>query len=109
MSLPDLRTGLLKPDNVRGISLDLDQYYLECLGYPLLPTNVRCFDTLPQILDLHVLHSDFTKTGLTSQGHNLPVLTECEILRNLHIVPDADRPKAARGAIGVSSSEGRKI
>ena len=33
-SLPDLRTGLLKPDNVRGISLDLDQYYLECLGDP---------------------------------------------------------------------------
>lgn len=40
---------------------------------------------------------------------NLPVLTEREILRNLPIVVDADRPEAAPGAIGGLSSEGRKI
>ncbi|EDR10754.1 uncharacterized protein LACBIDRAFT_315486 [Laccaria bicolor S238N-H82] len=71
-SLPDLRSGLLKPDTVRGISLDVDQY--QAFGMPR-----------------NRLHKDISTA-------NLPVLTEREILRNLPIVVDADRPETAPGA-----------
>ncbi|KDR82095.1 hypothetical protein GALMADRAFT_240586 [Galerina marginata CBS 339.88] len=109
----DLRAGMLEPDAVRGTPLDMDQYS-RLFGTARIPTDRGC---------RMEVHSDSRHIVVLRRGQfywfdvldetNLPVLTEREVLRNLQaIISDADKtPKshAARGAIGVLSTEHRRV
>ncbi|KIJ92160.1 hypothetical protein K443DRAFT_135348 [Laccaria amethystina LaAM-08-1] len=109
----DLRAGLLEPDTVRGIPLDMDQYS-RLFGTSRIPTDRGCkMEVHAESRHIVVLRRGQFYWFDVLDDHNLPVLTEREILRNLQgIVADADvtdRSEVARGAIGVLSTENRKI
>ncbi|EDR11160.1 uncharacterized protein LACBIDRAFT_189447 [Laccaria bicolor S238N-H82] len=109
----DLRAGLLEPDTVRGIPLDMDQYS-RLFGTSRIPTDRGCkMEVHAESRHIVVLRRGQFYWFDVLDDHNLPVLTEREILRNLHgIVTDADvtdRSEVARGSIGVLSTENRKI
>ncbi|KZT37052.1 acyltransferase ChoActase/COT/CPT [Sistotremastrum suecicum HHB10207 ss-3] len=109
----DLRAGLLEPDNVRGIPLDMDQY-TRLFGTARIPTERGCrmasnersqhivIIRRGQFYYFDVLDSD-----------NRPILTERDIHLNLQaIVQDADKTpihEVARSAVGVLSTENRKV
>ncbi|KAF8172114.1 acyltransferase ChoActase/COT/CPT [Pholiota molesta] len=109
----DLRAGILEPDTVRGTPLDMDQYS-RLFGTSRIPTDRGC---------RMAVHSESRHIVVLRRGQfywfdvldddNLPVLTEREVLRNLQaIISDADstdRSKVARSAIGVLSTENRKV
>ncbi|RDB19388.1 putative mitochondrial carnitine O-acetyltransferase [Hypsizygus marmoreus] len=109
----DLRADLLQPDTIRGIPLDMEQYH-RLFGTSRIPTERGC--RMQVRSDSH--HVVVLRRGQfywfdVLDENNLPVLTEREVLRNLQaIVSDADkteRSEVARGAIGLLSTENRKI
>ncbi|EJD00440.1 acyltransferase ChoActase/COT/CPT [Fomitiporia mediterranea MF3/22] len=109
----DLRAGLLEPDNVRGVPLDMDQY-TRLFGTARIPTQRGC----RMLVNEESSHIVVLRRGQfywfdVLDGENRPLLTEREILRNLQaIVDDADRTHVtdvAKSAIGVCSTENRKI
>ncbi|KAG6811804.1 hypothetical protein H0H92_005727 [Tricholoma furcatifolium] len=109
----DLRAGILQPDSVRGTPLDMDQYK-RLFGTSRIPTERGCvMDTKANANHVVVLRRGQFYWFDVLDEDNLPVLTEREVLRNLQaIVSDADktdRSEVARGAIGVLSTENRKI
>ncbi|KAJ3517298.1 hypothetical protein NLJ89_g611 [Agrocybe chaxingu] len=109
----DLRAGILEPDTVRGVPLDMDQYS-RLFGTSRIPTDRGC---------RMEVHSDSRHIVVLRRGQfywfdvldeeNLPLLTEREVHRNLQaIITDADKmdeSHVARGAIGVLSTENRKV
>ncbi|PBK92163.1 acyltransferase ChoActase/COT/CPT [Armillaria gallica] len=109
----DLRAGILEPDTIRGKPLDMDQYS-RLFGTARIPTERGC---------KMQVHEDSRHIVVLRRGQfywfdvldddNLPVLTERELIRNLKaIICDADKTDKAdvvRGAIGVLSTENRKI
>ncbi|KAI0338209.1 acyltransferase ChoActase/COT/CPT [Trametopsis cervina] len=109
----DLRAGILEPDSVRGVPLDMDQY-TRLFGTARIPTERGCrMETHPEARHIVVLRrGQFYWFDVLDQ-ENRPVLTEREILRNLQaIVADADQlpvHEVARNAIGVLSTENRKV
>ncbi|TFK62476.1 acyltransferase ChoActase/COT/CPT [Pluteus cervinus] len=109
----DLRHGLLVPDTVRGTPLDMSQY-LRLFGTARIPTKRGCkMEAHPDSRHVVVLRrGQFYWFDVLDNEHKL-LLTEREVLRNLQaIVADADKtdPTAvARGAIGVLTTEHRKI
>uniref|UniRef100_A0A8H7Y459 Choline/carnitine acyltransferase domain-containing protein n=1 Tax=Psilocybe cubensis TaxID=181762 RepID=A0A8H7Y459_PSICU len=109
----DLRAGILEPDNVRGIPLDMDQYS-RLFGTSRIPTDRGCrMEVHSESRHIVVLRRGQFYWFDVLDEDNLPVLTEREVLRNLQaIVSDADKTdksKVARGAIGVLSTENRKV
>ncbi|KAF5386863.1 hypothetical protein D9615_002089 [Tricholomella constricta] len=115
----DLRAGLLQPDTVRGTPLDMEQYK-RLFGTSRIPTERGCvMDTKENSNHIVVLRRGQFYWFDVLDEDNLPVLTEREVLRNLQaIVSDADKTnrsephtpsQVARGAVGVLSTENRKI
>ncbi|KAF8959704.1 acyltransferase ChoActase/COT/CPT [Flammula alnicola] len=109
----DLRAGLLEPDTVRGTPLDMDQYS-RLFGTSRIPTDRGCrMEVHSESRHIVVLRRGQFYWFDVLDDHNLPVLTEREVVRNLQaILSDADKTdkhQAARGAIGVLSTENRKI
>ncbi|KAH9912469.1 acyltransferase ChoActase/COT/CPT [Epithele typhae] len=109
----DLRAGMLQPDTVRGAPLDMDQY-LRLFGTARIPTERGCkMETHPESRHIIVLRRGQFYWFDVLDAENRPLLTEREILRNLQaIVSDADQlpiHEVARNAIGVLSTENRKI
>ncbi|KAF8801872.1 acyltransferase ChoActase/COT/CPT [Phlegmacium glaucopus] len=109
----DLRAGILEPDTVRGTPLDMDQYS-RLFGTSRIPTDRGCkMEVHPESRHIVVLRRGQFYWFDVLDDENLPVLTEREVLRNLQaIVTDADKTdksEVARGAIGVLSTENRKI
>ncbi|KAL7414063.1 acyltransferase ChoActase/COT/CPT [Mrakia frigida] len=109
----DLREGVLEPDSIRGVPLDMDQYS-RLFGTTRVPTHRGCR------MELHEesKHIVVIRRGqfywfdaLDSQ--NRPTLSERDILSNLTaIVTDADKTpihEVAQGSIGVLSTENRKV
>ncbi|KAH0584635.1 hypothetical protein H2248_010167 [Termitomyces sp. 'cryptogamus'] len=109
----DLRAGLLQADTVRGTPLDMDQYK-RLFGTSRIPTDRGCvMDTNENANHIVVLRRGQFYWFQVLDDENRPVLTEREVLRNLQaIVADADqmnKSEIARGAVGVLSTENRKI
>ncbi|TFK32615.1 acyltransferase ChoActase/COT/CPT [Crucibulum laeve] len=109
----DLRAGILEPDNIRGVPLDMDQYS-RLFGSSRIPTDRGCrMDVHPDSKHIVVLRRGQFYWFDVLDDDNLPVLTEREVLRNLQaIISDADktdRSEVARSAIGVLSTENRKV
>ncbi|KAF4614747.1 hypothetical protein D9613_003408 [Agrocybe pediades] len=109
----DLRAGILEPDTVRGTPLDMDQYS-RLFGTSRIPTDRGCrMEVHSEARHIVVLRRGQFYWFDVLDEDNLPVLTEREVLRNLQaIVNDADKTdisQVARGAIGVLSTENRKV
>ncbi|KAF9446565.1 acyltransferase ChoActase/COT/CPT [Macrolepiota fuliginosa MF-IS2] len=109
----DLRTGILDPDAVRGTPLDMDQY-TRLFGTARIPTDRGCkMEVYPDSKHIIILRRGQFYWFDVLDEDNLPLLTEREVLRNLQaIISDADtldRSEAARKAIGVLSTENRKV
>ncbi|KAI0270270.1 acyltransferase ChoActase/COT/CPT [Russula aff. rugulosa BPL654] len=109
----DLRTEILHPDTLRGTSLDMDQYK-RLFGTARIPTGHGCkMETASDSKHVVVLRRGQFYWFDVMDEHNLPLLTEREILRNLQaIVADADKlptSEVARNAVGVLTTENRKI
>jgi len=109
----DLRAGILEPDVVRGTPLDMDQYS-RLFGTSRIPTDRGCrMEVHSESRHIVVLRRGQFYWFDVLDENNLPVLTEREVLRNLQaIITDADKTdqsQAARGAIGVLSTENRKV
>ncbi|EIN13566.1 acyltransferase ChoActase/COT/CPT [Punctularia strigosozonata HHB-11173 SS5] len=109
----DLREGILEPDTVRGIPLDMDQYS-RLFGTARIPTKNGCkMVTNAQSSHIVVMRRGQFYWFDVLCEENRPLLTEREILRNLQaIVKDADKipvQEVARNAVGVLSTENRKI
>ncbi|KAF9009662.1 acyltransferase ChoActase/COT/CPT [Cyathus striatus] len=109
----DLRSGILEPDNVRGVPLDMDQYS-RLFGTSRIPTDRGCkMKVNAESRHIVVLRRGQFYWFDVLDDSDLPVLTEREVLRNLQaIIADADktdRSEVARSAIGVLSTENRKI
>ncbi|KAI0630079.1 acyltransferase ChoActase/COT/CPT [Trametes polyzona] len=109
----DLRAGILEPDTMRGIPLDMDQY-TRLFGTARIPTERGCkMEVHPESRHIVVLRRGQFYWFDVLDAENRPVLTEREILRNLQaIVTDADQMpihEVARNSIGVLSTENRKV
>lgn len=109
----DLRAGILEPDTVRGVPLDMDQY-TRLFGTARIPTERGCkMQVADESRHIVVLRRGQFYWFDVLDEENRPLLTEREVIRNLQaIVTDAnktDRTEVARGAIGVLSTENRKI
>ncbi|TDL17080.1 carnitine acetyl transferase [Rickenella mellea] len=109
----DLRAGMLEPDSVRSQALDMDQY-TRLFGTARIPTQRGCrMGQHPDTRHIVILRRGQFYWFDVLDSHNRPLLTEREILRNLTaIVNDADtlpRTSVAQSAIGVLSTENRKI
>ncbi|KAF9481337.1 acyltransferase ChoActase/COT/CPT [Pholiota conissans] len=109
----DLRAGILEPDTVRGTPLDMDQYS-RLFGTSRIPTDRGCrMEVNSESRHVVVLRRGQFYWFDVLDDENLPVLTEREVLRNLQaIITDADstdRHKVSRSAIGVLSTENRRI
>lgn len=109
----DLRAGMLEPDTVRGTPLDMDQY-TRLFGTARIPTDRGCkMEVYPDSKHIAVLRRGQFYWFDVLDDDSLPLLTEREVLRNLQaIVSDADtldRSEVSRKAIGVLSTENRKI
>ncbi|KAI0318910.1 Choline/Carnitine o-acyltransferase-domain-containing protein [Amylostereum chailletii] len=109
----DLRAGILNPDSVRGVPLDMDQY-TRLLGTARIPTERGCkIQVTPESRHIVVLrHGQFYWFDVLDD-ENRPVLTERDVLHNLQaILKDADtlpKSEVARNSIGVLSTENRKV
>lgn len=108
----DLRMGLLAPDSVRGVPLDMDQYS-RLFGAARIPTQRGC----KMVLSSNSSHIVVLRRGQfywfdVLDGQDRLLLTEREVLRNLQaVVSDADKTpihEVARNSIGVLSTENRK-
>ncbi|KAL0572886.1 carnitine O-acetyltransferase yat1 [Marasmius crinis-equi] len=103
----DLRAGILEPDSVRGVPLDMDQY-TRLLGTARIPTKVSPSIAIQPLICSQQLTYWFDVLDST----NRPLLTEREIIRNLQaILTDADtisRREVAQNALGVLTTENRK-
>ncbi|KAF9528240.1 carnitine acetyl transferase [Crepidotus variabilis] len=109
----DLRAGILEPDSVRGVPLDMDQYS-RLFGSARVPTERGCrMEAHAESRHITVLRRGQFYWFDVLDESNLPLLTEREVARNLQaIISDADKidqAEAARGSIGVLSTENRKI
>ncbi|TBU24489.1 acyltransferase ChoActase/COT/CPT [Dichomitus squalens] len=109
----DLRAGMLEPDTMRGIPLDMDQY-TRLFGTARIPTERGCkMEVHGESRHIVVLRRGQFYWFDVLDAENRPVLTEREVLRNLQaIVSDADQMpihEVARNSIGVLSTENRKI
>ncbi|KAK2460704.1 hypothetical protein APHAL10511_007174 [Amanita phalloides] len=109
----DLRAGILEPDTVRGTPLDMEQYS-RLFGTSRIPTDKGCrMDIHPDSKHIVVLRRSQFYWFDVLDNENRPLLTEREVLRNLQaIVQDADetdKHEAVRRAIGVLSTENRRI
>ncbi|THH28350.1 hypothetical protein EUX98_g5849 [Antrodiella citrinella] len=109
----DLRAGMLEPDAVRGTPLDMDQY-TRLFGTARVPTDRGCrMEVHGESRHIVVLRRGQFYWFDVLDMDNRPVLTEREVLRNLQaIINDADKlpiHEVARNAIGVLSTENRKI
>ncbi|KAF4604357.1 hypothetical protein EYR40_001536 [Pleurotus pulmonarius] len=109
----DLRAGILEPDSLRGKPLDMDQY-TRLFGTARIPTQRGCkMKTSTDSRHVVVLRRGQFYWFDCLDEDNRPLLTEREVLRNLQaIVADADktdRMEVARNAVGVLSTENRKI
>ncbi|KAI0744305.1 acyltransferase ChoActase/COT/CPT [Daedaleopsis nitida] len=109
----DLRAGMLSPDSMRGTPLDMDQY-TRLFGTARIPTERGCkMEVHGESRHIVVLRRGQFYWFDVLDAENRPVLTEREILRNLQaILSDADQmpiQEVARNAIGVLSTENRKI
>ncbi|KAJ8093683.1 carnitine O-acetyltransferase yat1 [Marasmius tenuissimus] len=107
----DLRAGILKPDSIRGVPLDMDQY-TRLFGTARIPTKKGCRMEVADSHHIVVLRRGQFYWFDVLDESNLPLLTEREIVRNLQaIVNDADtitRREVALNALGVLSTENRK-
>jgi carnitine O-acetyltransferase len=109
----DLRTGVLPPDDMRGIPLDMTQY-TRLFGTARIPTNSGCrIETDP--LSRHIVvmrRGQFFWFDVLDSKHR-PLLTERALHINLEaIVAEADKTSLhnmAAGSIGVLSTENRKV
>ncbi|KIM49753.1 hypothetical protein M413DRAFT_438894 [Hebeloma cylindrosporum] len=109
----DLRAGILEPDTVRGQPLDMEQYK-RLIGTARVPTDRGCrMEVHTESRHIVVLRRGQFYWFDVLDESSLPILTEREVLRNLQaILSDADKlpiSEVARGAIGVLSTENRKI
>ncbi|KAJ7574062.1 acyltransferase ChoActase/COT/CPT [Mycena floridula] len=109
----DLRAGLLPPDTVRGVPLDMDQY-TRLFGTARIPTARGCrMQVSEESRHIVVLRRGQFYWFDVLDDENRPLVTERDVIRNLQaIIKDAnktDRTEVARGAIGVLSTENRKI
>jgi len=109
----DLRTGILEPDTVRGIPLDMDQYK-QLFGTARIPTDHGCkMETASDSTHIIVLRRGQFYWFDVLDDKNRLLLSEREILRNLQaIVADADKlpvTEVAKNALGVLTTENRKI
>ncbi|KAK1225439.1 carnitine O-acetyltransferase yat1 [Marasmius sp. AFHP31] len=107
----DLRAGILEPDSIRGVPLDMDQY-TRLFGTARIPTKKGCRMEVADSHHIVVLRRGQFYWFDVLDENNLPLLTEREIVRNLQaIVNDADtitRREVALNALGVLSTENRK-
>lgn len=108
----DLRKGLLDPDMVKNVPLDMDQY-TRLFGTARIPTENGC----KMMTNAEARHIVILRRGQfywfeVLDHDDRPILTEREILRNLQaIVRDADEVpphSVAQSAIGMLSTENRK-
>ncbi|KAI0294234.1 acyltransferase ChoActase/COT/CPT [Multifurca ochricompacta] len=109
----DLRTGILEPDAVRKIPLDMDQYK-RLFATARIPTDHGCkMETAVDSSHIIVLRRGQFYWFDVLDEHHGPLLTEREVLRNLQaIVADADKlptSEVAKNALGVLTTENRKI
>ncbi|KAJ8519229.1 hypothetical protein ONZ45_g3779 [Pleurotus djamor] len=109
----DLRAGILEPDSLRGKPLDMDQY-TRLFGTARIPTQRGCkMKTCDDSRHVVVLRRGQFYWFDCLDDDNRPLLTEREVMRNLQaILADADktdRTEVARTAVGVLSTENRKI
>ncbi|KAI0057062.1 acyltransferase ChoActase/COT/CPT [Artomyces pyxidatus] len=109
----DLRAGLLNPDTVRDVPLDMDQY-TRLFGTARIPTPRGCkMEVSKESRHIIVLRRGQFYWFDVLDEENRPMLTEREILRNLQaIVNDADKlptTEVARNSVGVLSTENRKV
>ncbi|KAH8824225.1 acyltransferase ChoActase/COT/CPT [Flagelloscypha sp. PMI_526] len=109
----DLRKGLLSPDMVRSIPLDMDQY-TRLFGTARVPTPRGChMDAYPESNHIVILRRGQQYWFEALDDEHRPLLTERELIRNIQaIVKDADdtpRTEVAKNAIGVLTTENRKI
>ncbi|KAF8734289.1 hypothetical protein AX14_003458 [Amanita brunnescens Koide BX004] len=109
----DLRAGVLESDSVRETPLDMYQY-LRLFGTARIPTDRGCrMHVNAESRHIVVLRRGQFYWFDVLDDESLPLLTEREVLRNLQaIVRDADnteKHEAARRAIGLLSTENRRI
>ncbi|KAI0050201.1 acyltransferase ChoActase/COT/CPT [Auriscalpium vulgare] len=109
----DLRAGLLKPDSVRNVPLDMDQY-TRLFGTARIPTHRGCrMEVEPESRHVVILRRGQFYWFDVFDEDNRPLLTEREVHRNLQaILNDADElppTEVARNSVGVLSTENRKI
>ncbi|KAG7086322.1 hypothetical protein E1B28_002285 [Marasmius oreades] len=107
----DLRAGILQPDTIRGLPLDMDQY-TRLFGTARIPTKKGCRMEVANSHHIVVLRRGQFYWFAVMDENNQPLLTEREIIRNLQaIVNDADRwsrREVAQNSVGVLSTENRK-
>ncbi|ADV22807.1 carnitine O-acetyltransferase [Cryptococcus gattii E566] len=109
----DLRNGLLQPDAVRGIPLDMSQYE-RLFGTCRVPTDTGCrMEVYGNGRHIVVLRRGQFYWFDCLDSKNRPLLTDREILRNLDaIVKDADKlptHEIAKDSVGILTTESRKI
>ncbi|KAI5475688.1 carnitine O-acetyltransferase [Pseudohyphozyma bogoriensis] len=109
----DLRTGVLPPDNFRGIPLDMSQYY-KLFGTARIPTKTGCkMQVDPDSRHIVVMRRGQFYWFDCLDSHHRPALTERALLSNLTaILQDADKTppnQVAQSALGVLSTERRGI
>ncbi|KAK8846597.1 hypothetical protein IAR55_005683 [Kwoniella newhampshirensis] len=109
----DLRNGLLKPDDVRGIPLDMSQYE-RLFGSCRVPTDRGCrMEVHPESRHIAVVRRGQFYWFDCLDSKNRPLLTDREILSNLEaIVKDADKMlthEVAQNSMGILTTESRKI
>uniref|UniRef100_A0A0W0FAL4 Putative carnitine acetyl transferase n=1 Tax=Moniliophthora roreri TaxID=221103 RepID=A0A0W0FAL4_MONRR len=108
----DLRAGLLEPDTIRGVPLDMDQY-TRIFGTARIPTGKGCrMEVTPDSNHIVVLRRGQFYWFHVLDEDNRPLLTEREITRNLQaIIKDAEtvsRKEVASNSLGVLTTENRK-
>jgi len=109
----DLRTGQLPPDDVRGTPLDMFQY-TRLFGTARIPTDNGCrIQSDPESRHIVVMRrGEFYWFDVLDSQHR-PLLTERSLLMNLEaIIAESDKTpvnQVAQGAIGVLSTENRKV
>ncbi|KAG8876810.1 hypothetical protein FRB98_007023 [Tulasnella sp. 332] len=108
----DVRAGLLEPDSIRGVPLDMHQY-TQLFGTARIPTSHGCrMEVSHTSRHVAILRRGQFYYFDVLDSQNRPLLTEREIMRNLEaIVADADQThdrEVAKGSIGILTTENRK-
>lgn len=109
----DLRTGVLDPDEARGMPLDMYQY-TRLFGTARIPTPSGCrMESTPDSRHIVVVCRGQIYWFEVLDDEHKPLLTERALLGNLQaILRDADtiQPRdVAAGSIGILTTEQRKI